>query len=162
LALAYFAFNFAIGGKPLPATFAAKTAYYAGRSRLGFVTGDVAECFGSGAWLLLAPFALLALGPRALPFPPPPSAGPPLRAGWALALPLAYLALLPYSHRFTRYLVPALPAYAMLAVAGVRAALGSVGATQALRGRARPAFVTLLLAAAAALHARLLIDSDEF
>src|SRR5262249_59142101 len=115
-AYAYFAFTYAIGGKPLPATFAAKTAYYAGRSRLGFVTGDVAECFGSGAWLVLAPFALLAIGREAVAFARRRSAGLRLEAGWALALPLAYLALLPYSHRFTRYLVPALPAYAMLAV----------------------------------------------
>jgi tetratricopeptide (TPR) repeat protein len=43
-----------------------------------------------------------------------------LEAAWAVALPLAYLLLLPYGHRFGRYLVPALPAYAILACAGIR------------------------------------------
>ncbi len=42
-------------------------------------------------------------------------------AGWALALTLAYLLLLPFSHRFSRYLIPAFPALAILAVSTLRA-----------------------------------------
>src|SRR6185295_15816597 len=43
-------------------------------------------------------------------------------AGWAVALPLAYLVLLPFAHRFSRYLVPALPAVALLALGALQAA----------------------------------------
>lgn len=42
-------------------------------------------------------------------------------AGWAVALPLAYLVLLPFAHRFSRYLVPALPAVALLALGVLKA-----------------------------------------
>ena len=40
--------------------------------------------------------------------------------GWAVALPLAYFVLLPFGHRFARYLVPALPALAVVALVELR------------------------------------------
>jgi len=74
--------------------------------------------------------------------------------GWAIALPLAYALVLRYSHRFNRYLVPALPAYAIVAVTGLRAVL-----ERWTRGRAGAAAWTaavcgLVLAAHAFFFAR--------
>jgi len=163
LAVAYGAFNLAVGGRLLPDTFAAKTAFYAGRSRWGFLTGDVAECFGTGAWLLLAPFALGALAREVRSLARRAPGVLRLEAGWVVALPLAYLVLLPYAHRFMRYLVPALPALAVLGLAGVQAAWRS----RALRSwigspAARRAALAGVAVLAAALHARAAADSDGF
>jgi hypothetical protein len=41
-------------------------------------------------------------------------------AGWALGLTLAFVAILPFAHRYDRYLVPALPAVALVGVAAAR------------------------------------------
>ncbi len=120
LVAAWMAWNVAVGGAPLPATFAAKVAFYGALSRAAFVTGDVARTFGGGGWLLLAPLALAAIAREVrLAFARAPS---PVRAalGAALVLPLAYAVLLPFSHRFERYLVPALPPLAIVALAQVR------------------------------------------
>ncbi len=120
LVAGWMAWNTAIGGTPLPATFAAKVAFYGAMSRTAFVTGDVARTFASGGWLLLAPLAAVAIvreGRLALARVPSP-----VRAalGAALVLPLAYAVLLPFSHRFERYLAPALPPLAIVALAQVR------------------------------------------
>jgi len=162
LALGYAVFHMLIGGRPLPATFAAKTAFYAGRSRIEFLMGDVAECFGSGAWLVLAPFALGSLARVIVALARGRGSSLRLEAGWALALPLAYLVLLPYSHRFTRYLVPALPSFAILAVAGVRDAERSAWLARAVGASARRVALGALLVGAGLLHGLLLARSDEF
>ena len=158
VALAYAGLNLALSGHPLPATFAAKTAYYATRPRSAFLTGDVAECFGSGAWVVFAPFALIACGlvVHGLVRRRRPTFR--IEAGWAAALPLAYLIFLPYSHRFTRYLVPALPALAILGVAGLQAIVRARAVSMMLR---RLVLVATLVAAVA-LHARLLAESADF
>lgn len=150
LAAGYFAFNLAVGGSLLPNTFAAKTAYYRINPRIGFLTREVGPLFWSGPRLVLLPFALYAIGrevTRALRG----------RAGilrpeavWCLALPLAYLALLPYSHRFERYLVPVIPPLAILSFSGLRSAATGLS-RGAFRWQSRPAtaVVVLLLAALA-------------
>jgi tetratricopeptide (TPR) repeat protein len=104
-----------------------------------FFTLDMKPTFMQAGWALLAPFVLLALvresvrllrpgprgarvtdrGPKAVAAAPRPGSLR-LEAGWAIALPLAYFVLLPYGHRFGRYLAPALPAFAILGFAGLR------------------------------------------
>jgi hypothetical protein len=155
VALAYVAFNYACGGQPLPATFSAAA------SRRG--PGSPrdrrqAECFGSGAWWLLVLFALVPLGRELASLARGRGGALRLEAGWAVALPLGYLALLPYSHRFTRYLVPALVPLAVLAVAGVRDA----GAWPRLARGMRTVAAGALLLVVGALHLALLIGSEGF
>lgn len=159
VAAIYVAFNLAVGGRPLPATFAAKTAFYAGRSRVEFLTGDVTECFGAGAWLVLAAFAIGAIAREAVAIARGRAGVLRIEAGFAVALPFAYFALLPYSHRFTRYLVPALPAYSLLAVSGLRAAFASERLAT-WPGAARASLLAAVLIAAGALHVRGTIASD--
>jgi len=120
LASAFLGFNLALGGTLLPGTFAAKTTYYAVLGRSGFLATGLAATFASGAWLALLPLALARLFAEA--WQTLRGRPAPLRreAGWVLALPLAYALLLPFAHRFERYLVPALPAFSVLALAGLR------------------------------------------
>src|SRR5215831_2201945 len=133
----YVAFNFVTGHAFVPSTLAAKAAYYAGRPFAEFFFNDVGGTFAAG-WLLLVPFGLFQVFREvqrlfAARVPAPPGADPPYDAsvmraeiGWAIALPLAYAIVLPFSHRFNRYLLPALPAFAIAGVAGLRAAVVGV------------------------------------
>jgi tetratricopeptide (TPR) repeat protein len=120
LVLGYFAFNLAVGGTLLPNTFAAKTAYYRVFSRLAFLRSDLVRCFAAGGWLVLAPFFLGALVREAYRLAARRPGALRAEAGWAVGLVLAYLVLLPFPHRFFRYLIPALPAVALLGLAGLR------------------------------------------
>ena len=149
IAAGYVAFNLATGGGIVPNTFAAKTAYYGGAERAGFFVTQVLGMWGGGAWLLLAPFVAAGLVREGWVLMR--RAASPLRAeaGWVLALPLAYLAVLPFAHRFERYLVPLLPAAAVL---GLHAAGATLRRIAAPKGRA--ACASVLVAGAALLHAR--------
>src|SRR5690606_1610744 len=119
-ALVYVAFHLAIFGHPLPNTFAAKTTYYQEVPRSVFLLRDIPEAFGAGGWILFSLLAFVAMA-RELYFLIT-GRGSRLRAetGWVLGLTIAYLALLPFSHRFSRYLIPALPAVAILALSTLR------------------------------------------
>ena len=153
LAFGYGLFNKIIGGAWLPSTFAGKTAYYSNRPRETFITYDLANCFAIDAWMILLPFvavsvavcALLLLRRRPAPLAP--------EVGWAIALPLAYLVMLPFSSRFQRYLVPALPAFAVLGVAGIRVLLtGLASRGLALSGKVATAVTAVILIVAIVPH----------
>ncbi|MCC6748250.1 MAG: tetratricopeptide repeat protein [Deltaproteobacteria bacterium] len=155
LVIGYGLFNFSLGRELLPNTFAAKTALYAAKSRGEFVTGQLQSFLLGHGWLLLMPFALVAgavtggqlLGRREAPLAD--------EAAFGLGLPLAYLALLPFAHRFERYLVPALPALAILSLGGLRQALAWVRRrAPALAGRALPVSLGAVLVVACVLHAQ--------
>ncbi|MEO5618754.1 MAG: tetratricopeptide repeat protein, partial [Candidatus Eisenbacteria bacterium] len=143
----YLGFNLLTGGTAFPNTLAAKAAFYAGKPLTAFLREDVGATF-AGGWLLLAPLALglAAIEARRL-FRGRDGAGrqpavaqrelsahsdgdPSTRAefGWAVALVLAYALVLPFSHRFNRYLVPALPAVAIAGTMALRAVAGRLGA----------------------------------
>ena len=132
LVAGYVGFNLALGGRWLPSTFAAKTAYYGAISREAFLRSDVLPLVATGAWIVLAPFLVVGIVRAA--------GAPRLRAeaGWIVALPLAYALVLPFGHRFDRYLVPVLPAAAIVGVAAARHLLDRVAprraATVALLG----------------------------
>jgi tetratricopeptide (TPR) repeat protein len=114
------AFNAIVGGDPLPNTFAAKTAFYAGNSRVDFLRDDLAAPLLRGGWLLLLPGALWAFGREVHLLLLRRGGILRAEAGWVAAVPLAYLLLLPFGHRFARYMLPILPAFAILGVAGTR------------------------------------------
>lgn len=153
------AFNWAIGHRFLPSTLEAKRAYYANTPAWLFLRRDVWTTFATAGWLLLVPFGVIGLGHEALRLlrrGEKPGALPSIRAevGWVIALPLAYMMMLPFSHRFERYLIPALPAYAIVALRGL------LEITQALGARGRFALRTpgaigaaVLLAGVLTLHA---------
>jgi tetratricopeptide (TPR) repeat protein len=122
ISLAYLAFNRITGPALLPNTMAAKAAYYRGQGLVEFLTKDVGSTFGGG-WLLLVPFALVSAWGEVARSMTRERGWARAELGWAIALPLAYALVLRYSHRFNRYLVPALPAYAIVAVIGLRAVL---------------------------------------
>lgn len=116
----WMAFNAIVGGRLLPNTFAAKTAYYAGNSRLDFLSDDLAAPLLHGGWIVLLPGALWAVAREVRRLVLRREGILRAEAGWVAALPLAYLLLLPFGHRFARYLLPILPAFAILGVAGTR------------------------------------------
>ena len=121
LVLLYFAFNLVTGGRIMPNTFAAKHAYYT-TPIAQFITHGVRDCFLSAGFWVVTPLALLTVAAEALRLlrrQPPRYAA---EIGWAIALPLAYILYVPTAHRFSRYLVPALPAVALLGLAAIREA----------------------------------------
>lgn len=113
---AYFAFNIAVGHALLPNTFAAKTAYYRPNPRRLFLAMDLAPAFFRDGWVVLAPLALVGIGREAVRFVRRLPSAWRGEAGWTLGLPLAYFVLLPFAHRFSRYLIPAVPAFALLGI----------------------------------------------
>ncbi|MCA9726801.1 MAG: tetratricopeptide repeat protein [Candidatus Eisenbacteria bacterium] len=120
VALVYFAFHLVLFHHLLPNTFAAKTAYYQLVPRAAFLVRDLPNALTANGWIVLAAFALLALGREIVSL----VRGRPgllrAEAGWTVALCLAYFVLLPFSHRFSRYLMPALPAFAILGVSSLQ------------------------------------------
>ncbi len=191
LLVLYAAFNLAVGGRVVPNTVAAKTAFYARNSRATFLKLEVVGLYLGHAWRLIVPFAILAMelmlvrlfrrgargdagssanrsqssGGRALLLAgssPSADEKAPLLAEslWALGLPLAYLAFLPFSHRFERYLVPPLPAFAILGLCGIRFVLDAASSrirNHAPSGRSRMIFTSVaaaLIAVALVIQAR--------
>jgi hypothetical protein len=138
LLLAYAVFNVVVGGKLLPSTFAAKTAFYRHYPRSTFITHEVAQLFLGGAGLLLVPFAVFSTAREAVRLARWKSGGSgtgrSLRAetAWTIGVPLAYLLFMPFAHRFQRYLVPVLPSLVILGLSGMQA-LAAAGAR--LRGQ---------------------------
>jgi hypothetical protein len=150
----YALFNLGTGGHLLPNTFAAKTAYYGGLSRAAFLKRDVLGLFAIGGWVVVGLLALAGLVReiRGLLLRRPGSFRP--EAGWLVALPLAYAIALPYPHRFARYLVPLLPAAAILAAGIVLDAARGLARGNAAVRRVVAAGVILALAIPHALAAR--------
>jgi arabinofuranosyltransferase len=122
IVLAYLVFNRLTGPAFLPNTMASKIAFHRGLTLARFFARDLGPTFGGG-WLLLLPLALVGAWGEVRRLRTRERGGARAELGWAIALPLAYAIVLRISHRFNRYLVPALPAYAIVAVVGLRALL---------------------------------------
>ena len=123
LVLAYFAFNWVTGHALLPNTVPAKMAFYGGNTRASFVAESVVPAFLTVGWIPILPLLLFAIGREAwLALRGRPGEAR-LEIGWTVALVLAYLLLLPYGHRYQRYLMPALPAATVAALVALRALL---------------------------------------
>jgi arabinofuranosyltransferase len=122
IVVAYLVFNRLTGPAFVPNTMASKVAYYGGRGLAQFPANDLGPTF-RGGWLLLVPLALVSVWGEVRRWLTRKRDWARAELGWAIALPLAYALVLPFSHRFNRYLVPALPAYAIVAVIGLRVVL---------------------------------------
>ncbi len=151
----YLAFNEAVGHTLLPNTFAAKTAYYAVYSRLTFLRAELVSGFTAGGWLVLAPLAAVGLGREVVGLATRRRGWLRPEAGWVVGLVLAYLVLLPYPHRFFRYLVPALPALALLGFRALEDLGARLAPARVFRWRAAAGVgAAVVLAAAGWLSAR--------
>ncbi len=138
LLLLYSGFNLVTGGTILPNTFAAKHAYYIAPAAY-FLTHGVRECFLASGFQLLTPLALIAIAVEVVRLVRRRSGPYRAEAGWAVALPLAYVFFVPTAHRFSRYLVPALPAVALLGLVGLREGLRlAIALTRPVVGGKRP------------------------
>lgn len=151
LVLAYFAFNWGTGHTLVPNTFAAKMAFYRGNTRANFLAEGVLPAFLTVGWIPILPLIGFALGREAWRLFRGRPGQARLEAGWTVALVLAYLLLLPYGHRFQRYLMPAIPAATIAALALLRALLAHprlAGIVRPLRqpGRSRAGAVLALIA----------------
>lgn len=144
----YVAFNLAVGGSPLPNTFAAKTAFYAVNSRWDFVSGTLRHAILDGPWLIAAPLWGAALALSAARLVRRREDTTRAEAGFAVGTVLAYIAVLPFAHRFDRYLVPVLPALAVMAARAGSAA--AVAATAHGGARRRNLFHAAVVVAAVA------------
>jgi len=114
----YAAFNRVLGGHWLPETVGAKAALAGHRSFLEFVRNDVMWVFGH-AELLLLPLAAFAVW-RGFATGATRESRVVAEAGWSAGLVLAIGLGLHHAHVFGRYLVPALPAWILCGVQGLR------------------------------------------
>ncbi|MBN1423256.1 hypothetical protein JXA88_01755 [Candidatus Fermentibacteria bacterium] len=119
-AAGYAAYNWALSGSPLPTTFGAKGVYYrATMTRGHFLTVEVADAFGRGELSILWVFGALALITtlwNVFEGRPTPWL---VHALFVLGLVTAYYVVLPFAHRFGRYLMPALPSCLLMACGAV-------------------------------------------
>lgn len=118
--LSWLAFNRFVGDGWLPNTFAAKTAFYADNSSWEFFRDDVVGPLVRWGWIALMPGVLWSLAREVGSLLRGREGTVRAETGWVVALTLAYLLFLPYGHRFARYMLPILPAVAVLGVAGLR------------------------------------------
>lgn len=123
LAAAYFLFNYLLSGSFLPNTYKAKIEYYQQNDRTFFLKNDVLNFFTEGELVMIwFPFLIYVLViARSL-----------TRKEYnhyfvyllfVIGLILAYYIKLPFSHRFGRYLLPVMPFYILIAVAGLKTVL---------------------------------------
>lgn len=117
LVAGYGALNWALSGSLLPTTFGAKGAYYrATMTRERFIMVDVAQLLGGREFSLLWVFAAAGLGLalwRTLEHSPPSRLVDVL---FVLGLVGVYDLMLPFAHRFARYLLPALPSFILVSL----------------------------------------------
>lgn len=122
-AVSYFLFNYLLSGSFLPNTYKAKIEYYQQNDRNFFLKNDVLNFFTEGELVMIwLPFLISVLViARSL-----------FRKEYnhyfvyllfIIGLILAYYIKLPFSHRFGRYLLPVMPFYILIAVAGLKTVL---------------------------------------
>lgn len=125
-AVSYFLFNYLLSGSFLPNTYKAKIEYYQQNDRTFFLKNDVLNFFTEGESVMIwLPFLISVLViARSL-----------IRKEYnhyfvyllfIIGLILAYYIKLPFSHRFGRYLLPVMPFYILIAVAGLKTVLDFV------------------------------------
>jgi tetratricopeptide (TPR) repeat protein len=120
LVFAYFLFNYFLSGSILPNTYSAKIEYYNKMSRALFLENDVLKYFTEAEFILTwLPFLIFtAVIIKSI-----------IRREYnthlvfllfIIGLIAAYYLKLPFAHRFGRYLMPVIPFYILIAIAGVK------------------------------------------
>jgi arabinofuranosyltransferase len=122
-AAAYFIFNYSLSGSILPNTYKAKIEYYQQNIRTFFLEHEVLDYFTEGELVMIwLPFLIYVLViARSFIRKEYNSYLPYLL--FIVGLILAYYIKLPFSHRFGRYLLPVMPFYILVAVAGFKTVL---------------------------------------
>lgn len=125
-ASAYFIFNYLLSGSILPNTYKAKIEYYQQNDRTFFLENDVLNFFSEGELMMIwIPFLIYVLV-IALSFIRKEYNRYLVYLLFIVGLILAYYIKLPFSHRFGRYLLPVMPFYILIAVAGLNTVLGFI------------------------------------
>ncbi len=125
LVLLYFVFNRITAGAFFPNTLRAKHAFY-NDTKSFFLAHGVRDAVLTSAFWLLTPLAFVAIGREIVRWLRRRPAPCMAEAAWAVGLVLAYVCFVPFAHRFSRYLIPALPAIALLGLLLIRGAFASV------------------------------------
>jgi tetratricopeptide (TPR) repeat protein len=120
LVFAYFLFNYLLSGSILPNTYNAKIEYYNKMSRTQFLENDVLKYFTEAEFILIwLPFLIYTViiiksmikreYNTQLVF-----------LLFIIGLITIYYLKLPFAHRFGRYLLPVIPFYILIYIAGVK------------------------------------------
>jgi tetratricopeptide (TPR) repeat protein len=116
LVLLYLAFNYLVSGEFFPNTMQAKHALYQDSKR-HFITHGFRDAVLASSFWILTPLAAAAIAVELWRWVRRRRVERLAECGWAMGLLLAYVLFVPFAHRFSRYLVPVLPAIAVLALA---------------------------------------------
>lgn len=113
----YLLFNLAISGSPLPNTFYAKQAEYAVYLQLPYLQRLGSEALQPliGVGVILLPGLILAL----ISAIRRKSWGVPIALSWLVGFLCLYAWRLPVTYQHGRYVIPAIPIYCLLGVAGL-------------------------------------------
>ncbi len=120
LVILYFGFNFLLSGEILPNTYRAKLEYYQNNDRSYFLVNEVLKYFTSKEFILIwIPFLIGFIAvlfdlikKRKYEFF--------VYFLFVLGLMAAYYLMLPFSHRFGRYLMPVIPFYLLVSFYGIK------------------------------------------
>ena len=141
---AYFIFNYILSGSVLPNTFSAKIEYYSQRNRILFIKDEVLKYFSEAEFILIwLPFLFYLLMiikstikreyNTYLVF-----------VLFIIGLIAVYYIKLPFAHRFGRYLMPVIPFYILIAVAGIEKIISFI---QARFSKGRSTFPNIIFIA---------------
>ena len=120
LTAAYFSFNYFLSGALLPNTFKAKTEYYSHMDRAFFLENDVIKYFSEGEFILIwLPF-LFYIGVIIRSVIRREYNSYLVFILFITGLIGVYYLKLPFSHRFGRYLMPVIPLYILITIAGIK------------------------------------------
>jgi hypothetical protein len=120
LTIVYFGFNFALSGDLLPNTYNAKLAFYQRVQRSDFLKSDVIGYFTSKEFAIVWPPFLIGLIAVLVDFIKRRRNEFFVYPLFVVGFLLTYFLLLPYSHRFGRYLMPVIPFFVLTAFYGIR------------------------------------------
>ena len=116
----YFVFNYLLSGSILPNTYQAKLEYYQNKDRTYFLENDVLKYFTQSEFIIIwLPFLFGVLGIIKSFFKKEHN-NFLVYLLFIVGLIAAYYIKLPFAHRFGRYLMPVIPFYILIAVAGVK------------------------------------------
>jgi tetratricopeptide (TPR) repeat protein len=115
----YFLFNYLLSGSILPNTYTAKLEYYQNNNRTLFLENEVLKYFTEAEFILIwIPFLIYVLE-IIRSFIKKENNTYLVYLLFIIGLIAVYYIKLPFAHRFGRYLMPVIPFYILIAIAGV-------------------------------------------
>lgn len=120
LVFGYFLFNYFLSGSILPNTYIAKIEYYNKMNRALFLENDVLKYFTEAEFILIWPPFLIYTIVIIKSIIKREYNTHLLFLLFIIGLIAVYYLKLPFAHRFGRYLMPVIPFYILIAIAGVK------------------------------------------